>query len=415
MLGKQTQVEQLTTRPLWLVMILALIAMLSLSLSVSVLSILPALLTVWLLCSGQYYHKWQTLKQHPLFWLALSVYALVLIATLWGDAPSVDKINDLKKYAKLWYAVAFILIFDHKNMQRLGINCFLIGLCLMVSLSYLKYLGWLPWYNKPADSVIFNHIDGSFLVAIGAYFCAKRAFSSENKKYLHSLLFILLSFQLFFINGGRTGWLVYLVLMVLFIFQHCDKKERIALALLLAGSALLILYFTSATFQSKLVYGLQTLKTFHHDENTSLGWRIQFLHYSWHLFKETPWFGHGSGSFSYLYSQNGSQFISGWGTRLDNPHNSLVFFAVQYGLIGILLWIFFFASQWYFTYRLEEMRDYAQAVLLAMVAASFCDSMLRLAVCGSFYCLMIGLLFAKYNRTKPIKNQEVKFTPIENA
>ncbi|WP_244670064.1 O-antigen ligase family protein [Coxiella endosymbiont of Amblyomma nuttalli] len=97
--------------------------------------------------------------------------------------------------------------------------------------------------------------------------------------------------------------------------------------------------------------------------NTSLGIRIQSIKNAYFLFKETPWFGHGTGSFRTVYATLPQDQIKATGI-IPLSYNSYLNIGVELGILGIALLLLNFILQWQHSFLLPEENCYLMQVLL---------------------------------------------------
>lgn len=221
---------------------LAILNLFTIALSVSMTSILPSLIACSLLIQAEYRKYWQILKAHPLFWLSILLFTCVVIGGLWSPAPAAGIWRQCHKYSKVFYIPIMILaLHGRPQATRHGLNAFLLGLSIMLTMSYLKFFHLMPFWPKPADSIIFNHLDSSFLISIAAYCFAQRACQEQKHRYIYIALTLLCSYQMFFINHGRTGYITYLLLAALLAYQRIHNKKLLLMAITLLPLSVLSL------------------------------------------------------------------------------------------------------------------------------------------------------------------------------
>lgn len=75
------------------------------------------------------------------------------------------------------------------------------------------------------------------------------------------------------------------------------------------------------------------------DKDSSVGLRLKWSLDSLELFKEKPYLGHGTGSFTYEHKQLSTKINT---VPTTNPHNQYLLIMVEHGLLGLLLLLSFF-------------------------------------------------------------------------
>ena len=124
---------------------------------------------------------------------------------------------------------------------------------------------------------------------------------------------------------------------------------------------------------------------------SSMGQRYMFWRYSLKLIAEKPLFGHGTGSFKKEYQRVASSelFVT------KNPHNEFLMIGVQLGLLGLLIYIGFLASQFFCAKKLpdKEMR-LAHGLLFSLVVTSLFNIPFLDHTEGHWFASKISLYFA---------------------
>ena len=203
--------------------------------------------------------------------------------------------------------------------------------------------------------VFYNHIATGYMIALGVYLAGLQAFSVEVNRWqrVFFLFMVLLgTYHILFINAGRTGYLVYVILMTLLILQKLSLKKAI-IGIMLFCTMILLAYFLSSSMQrsSRIMFNdIRQLQQ--HQKNNSLGFRIQFHQYAQSLFKEHPILGIGTGGFSYRFSKD--EPVPTWGKKLNEPHGQYWLTLAEQGLIGIVLFLFFIGTLFATALNLKE-------------------------------------------------------------
>ncbi len=233
----------------------------------------------------------------PKLWCqgALLLFVVAVLANCWSPAPLHDKFLELSKYCKLLYLPILVFGFREKRVRMWAMNAFLAAMLVTCVVSVAKALGWTS-YHGTAQSVIFrNHIMTSYMMATAAYLSAFLCIQLRHPKHnwstvVYALLFIVYTLQLLFINTGRTGYVIYLLLMLLLALQiFSGRQALVATLILLAGFGLS--YQFSGVMQTKVQQTYEEIKFYQQSKNTSLGYRFQFHQYAYDLFKRHPWWG----------------------------------------------------------------------------------------------------------------------------
>jgi len=374
--------------------VFACIACLMLPVSISGTDIACILSFVTLLASGQFKKKIQFLSQQPLVWLSLSVYAVVIVGCLWGQVPWHYRGIVLHKYIKLLYIPFLLLIFRQEKWQKHSINAFILGISINVVASYAKAAGLLPHWHRAATEMFIFHIYASYITAFAIYLVGHRLLFTKTNRLLHASLLTLFIGYEFFINISRAGYLITLLLFAMLMFQKYDWKKALTIFVVSSAGFIFILHHFSHTFNNKIQQTSTSFNEYSHvTKDTSWGFRLQFAKFSAGLIKERPLLGHGTGSFKYLFDKIGHNTIPGWTGSLNTPHNDYLLFAVQFGLIGLAILLYFFYRAFMLTIKLDTQRkQIGQALVVSFMISCCCNAMLYTTVVGHFFILMACVL-----------------------
>ena len=327
------------------------------------------------------------------------------------------------------YCISFFLLplcLEQRWRER-AISAFLLAITLTVTLSYLLQYTSLHWGKINSPQFIFHsHIETSYFVAFSTYILVHRALYGQRYRWLFWLLAIVFTFHEFFINDGRTGWVVYFGLVILFFMQqaiaHLDNKTHKALyiemvfrSLLLGTITILLLaiiiYNLSPSFHNRVSLLIPDLLSKHSQQvNTSetqphqSDLRISFFKYSLGLIREHPIMGAGTASFETIYKK--SPGVPGW-RDLNNPHNEYLLMLVQGGLVGLCALLYFFYIQWCASFRLSDERQIAQALVFSGMISCFFNAFLYTSVTGHFYVVFLSLLFSRASPPTPVRKKAI--------
>jgi hypothetical protein len=204
----------------------------------------------------------------------------------------------------------------------------------------------------------------------------------------------LTAYFLFFINEGRTGYLVFIALFLLFLYQKSHWKGLLS-AVVLAPLLLIGLFFVSPNFQQRAEWIKQDIENYyqHRLKDNSVGLRMVFIGNSLRLVSYHPIVGTGVGSFQTEYAQH---FAPAPGfENMRHPQIDYLLIAVQLGMLGLLVFLALFYSEWRASFLLDKKnRDLAQGFILAFMVGTTCDSLLYLAIPGYFFIYFTSLFFA---------------------
>lgn len=361
--------------------------------STTMTDILFVLTVILNFAAGNIKVKLQFILQNKVALSLLIFFAMFIVGMSYTVVPIGDALKILGKYDKfLWGALLFPVFVEEKWRLR-AIYGFMVVILLMLFLSYMKAFGILHYDMGEGPIEVFrNHIQFNFLMAIGAYFLLLNIVrvKKANWRLLSLILFLLITYNVFFLSEGRSGYVVFGVIFVLFFVQHYRWR-----GLFLSIPALLILgslaFLYSSAFHERIDYMKNEVNTYNINPVTSVGTRIEALQNSIKLVKQHPIFGTGTGSFIYEYAHIKPTPHA----LVHNTFNEYLYVGVQFGLLGMLLLLAMFGVQlWYGILLPNDMKYISQAIILSIMAGSFANSWLLDTTEGHLYTFFIALTFA---------------------
>lgn len=344
-----------------------------------------------------------SLLKKPWCQAGLLLFAIAVLGCLFSPASLKEKGIVIEKYSKLLYLPLLVVGFREPRTRTLGLHAYLAAIVLVCVLSILKFYGFLNFLAINPERVFRNHIITGFMVAFAAYLAILLAYRQTilYKRLAYSLLALLFSYQVIFVNGGRSGYLIYLLMMGILLLQLCSWRQA------LIGMLGLIAIFGLAYLQSSMVqlrvnsltneFLLYQQAT---DKNTSLGFRLQFFNYAHELFNKHPLLGNGTASFTYHFRTE--KPIPAWGETLLEPHNQYWLVAAEFGLLGLGILLFFFATLMMQSAQLLEYRSIAFAILIPFLVGNLSDSLLFYSGPGYLFLFVIALCFGEQLQPKPM-------------
>jgi len=174
--------------------------------------------------------------------LSLAILGLIgysLISTLW-HGNTTTTLNYIAKYRHLLIIFVFYSSFDSKYMRHI-ISAFVLAMFVSEIFSYGIFFELIHYKNiLPSDpSPFMSHMTYSTVLAFAISVLIVQLFYEKNLRYKFFYIFFTISATInLFINGGRTGQVIYIILIIFILFSLVKNKLKA-----LAGTAT-ILFFT---------------------------------------------------------------------------------------------------------------------------------------------------------------------------
>ena len=334
---------------------------------------------------------------------AMGLIAFVIIASFWSEAPYSMRWMVVEKYIKVIYLPILAVGFIHPRVRNLCLNSYLFSIYIICIISILKSKGL--WFQGDPGEVFYNHIITGFMVAFGSYIAGLFVFQSKGKlQILYLVLFLLTSYQVLFINTGRTGYVVYFILVTLLILQQLSFKKA-GLALILFSGLMTIVYTQSPIMQAGAANLLHDIKSMQqNNENTSLGYRVQFHHYAKTLLATHPIIGIGTGGFKYSFSKD--QPVPSWGVELNEPHSQYWMTLAEQGIVGLVFLVLFLGSLFIASFQLTKTKPILLGILAAFTIGAFSDTILCYSPVGFLLIIMSAISLGELIEQRVTKKSE---------
>ena len=381
--------------------LLALIGF-SLPISTAMDNVLLALMLIAFALSGRFREKLQSLSRNPAVITLAGFFALLCLGTLYGNAPSADRLKYLAKYSELLLVVLMVPLFGDERVRRRALTAFAAAMILTLLLSLLLSADLLPaakWLRGTAENAtVFKlQITQNLLMAFAAYFFASVA-AAESVKWRRLAWYglALLAFvDVLFLVRGRTGQVALLVLTIYFFVRHLSWRGLV-IGVLATSLAVLAAWYLSSLFRDRLAlttaeYEWSKVEVAA-DETSSVGLRLEWYRNTLRLIAQRPVFGVGTGGFPHAYAA----FVTDpRALKPAHPHNQFLLTAAETGAIGLgaLLAVFVWLGK--STSRIADplRRELARGLLMMFVIGCLFNSLLIDHTEGLFFVWMTALAF----------------------
>jgi O-antigen ligase len=276
----------------------------------------------------------------PWFFAIILLISWTLISLTWTPEFSHDTWSNVKKVLRFLFIPLLLMGLQNQNQKDMAFNGFILGMVITSFLSVIKLFFAYDWHQDlDAGHVFYNHIITGFL-GVYAAFCSLYFYfekKSHSKWYLFA--FIIISIEVLVVNSGRASYVLYPLLILPYLWFKLDNKIRWLIPALGLLFITIILYFSN-TFQLRLTETLNDLQSLHQGPKaSSIGFRVQFYHFSYFLFQKHIFIGNGPGSYFYYFKLLNP--VPDW-PGPPNPHSQYWLILVEEGIIGMSLWTFAF-------------------------------------------------------------------------
>ncbi|MCG8565676.1 MAG: O-antigen ligase family protein, partial [Desulfobacterales bacterium] len=227
----------------------------------------------------------------------------------------------------------------------------------------------------------------------------------KSRKIMFWTVSLLAFFNVLYLVQGKTGQFISIILFLYFLSMVGSKKQIISIMVLfiiLGG----IMISASNSSSNRVIHAANEIKAWEYGQpakaNSSSGLRLEWYINTAKLIIENPIFGTGTGSFETAYNR----FITNTEmNRTDNPHNDFLMTAVQFGGVGLLVFLGFFGVQWVQAGRSDDMRQtfLCRGFVLTILCACMFASPIQDSAEGWFFAYMSVALFSSIKSSPLLK------------
>ncbi|MBQ0133016.1 MAG: O-antigen ligase family protein, partial [Comamonas sp.] len=360
---------------------------------------------------------WQRLRwQHqafrnPLVIAGLGLYGWMLVGWSYSNAPTSDVILHFSKYAKLALIPVFwLLLQDVRWRYRCAIG-FMLAMGFVLVSAYANIFFQLPWSETQNlgwgqdHTVIGDYITQNIMMAFFAVLMLEKAVQVKAAlaKVFFIVVFVLAALVITHMSYGRTGYVLLIISVGVYAINWAQGWKQwcaiAALACMIGGSLA-----SSETVQTRVAQAVHEAQTSDAMEITSIGGRINFWKYTLEMTLQKPLQGWGTGSYHTQWCEHVN--AAGWCEfGRWHPHNQYLFFWVEHGVVGLLLFLLLLASPILMT---RHMAASSQRLAWCFSAIFAVNSLVNASLWSSreshFFVLMVCLACAGFVLKPPAQS-----------
>lgn len=358
----------------------------------------------------------RTARYNPAARAALLLFAILIIALAWSEAPLKAGIGMLGKYADLLLVPMLMVALRDASTRRIALRVFLAVMAVTALLSWGVGLSILPagswmWSNVSANPAIFrSSITQNILMAYAVYLILLQLpdAKTQGRRWGLVALAVLMGGDVLIVKG-RTGYLVLLVLLAVFGWQQVRawlraRGRRMDWRIYLSAALVAVLlplatYYAVPRVHSRVEKAVAEFHAWNPAVHTdsSIGERMEFYRNTAALVARHPLLGYGTGAFEQAYAREAR---SRGMPPTQNPHEQYLLLMVQAGLPGLLLLLYLFYVQWRHARDLPTTRERyaARGLVFALAITGLFNSPLMDHTEGIFYAFMSAYWFTSLEK-----------------
>jgi len=354
--------------------------------------------------------KLAEIKKEPLFFYIGLLLLLLCITLLWTDTNHIK--FGLKYIERYWYLLPMLVIYTSidKKFISYSISAFLLGMFISELVSYGIFfeLIHIKGIDHLDPSPFMQHTLYSVFLVITAGILLDRILLSKVflEKAAYLLFFTTVTANLF-INAGRTGQFIYILMLFIVVIIHYRVTLKSILLISILSS-----FIPYIAFQFSPAFHQRTLLTYnslsHFSYSSSIGIRTGLDIIAKDIFIEHPILGVGVGD--YLSEKNKiiESKYPDWSRvqAMVHYHNSYAEFLVIAGIFGMLTFLMILISLAQVPIKDHELRMIKIIFILVFSVAALSDAMFHLNRPLSLFALLGGLILAqsRYEKKEAMPN-----------
>ena len=389
----------------WLVVAVAF----SVPLGSAASNILGGALLLTLIATGGYLAHWRRWRVHPFALATLILFAVIFMGASYSNAPSEEIRRALTKYSRLLYAPIAIAVLTDERWRRRALLAWMLAMLITLALSYLHIVWAFPFAklrqpHELDDHFVFKHhitqnvmMSVFFVAAFAEAWRCRLAGSQAARGWAWVAVAAAAAVNILYFVHGRAGYITLLVNLIVIAFLAFAAARDIRLRM--AAAALVVIALTAATASDMVRERLRTAFSeaeSSHEQGikTSIGQRMEYASKSIELVQARPVLGWGAGSYAMEYCRI-AKSLEWCKIGSYNPHNQFLFFAVQFGLLGLAALIAWLLTAGWVMRKLplgDKLVGYS--LLATLLVHCVLDSPLFIVTEGTWYPLMLGIFAA---------------------
>ncbi len=337
----------------WLVVLLAFF----LPISTSAVTVAAFLLIAGWFLEGEFKERLREIGTNPMCLAVFAYLGVMAIGLLWSAHINAGYAA-IEEQSKILMLPLFLTAIRHEHRWRY-LGAFIAGVTVIMCSTYLAWFGLLQYADvtplhltKKTTHVFYNP-----MLAFAIYLLLHQLCWGEVWGWRRWPLFALVGLMVFnmFITEGRTGQLVFFILMALLLIQCFPKnlKKAALLTVLLLPLVFATGYLGSPVFRERIDLAHREMDDYRNNPRTSVGLRLLYAKNCWRIITRHPWLGVGTGDFFSAYARMNWMFSRDM-PFTDNPHNQYFLTVVQLGLFGLASLLALFVVQMVQAWRLSD-------------------------------------------------------------
>jgi len=341
----------------------------------------------------------------------------MLISMTWSQAAELTQWQYFYAHTRfLWVAIIF---FQIRTRERglIVLKWLIFGQIFVLCVSWLLWLGVeVPFTRIPKEKgIAFTSTleqPVMLVLVLVAIWNFRKYFSKQWGIWFVRLVILAAAFNLVFVMSGRSGYIVFLLVVGHQIYKVLpDRLRWVALMSPFILSA--IFYVASPVFHKRISEITTNTGIYFKNENlshhvtTSEEERLDMWRTTALGIVKKPILGYGVGSMPELYKGE-YELIK---TPVSQPHQQYLFWWTEFGLVGLMIMLCFFFALFKDAGKLDlEAKSSLQSVLIVLFIMGMFNCPFFGVGMGEFFFLEIATLLAIKNETTPNEKNDTHYS-----
>jgi len=331
----------------------------SLALSTGAVNTIVILMIVLFLIENKYKERFITIKGNIFVYLIVGVFVMHLVGLVWSDNLSMAY-DTLRRMKKLLF-IPFLMMYVKKEHIFYYFQAFISGMMISEILTYLIWFDVIPPFMHATNIMpapLMKHFDYTVYTAMALFLLLYMLlFKKEEpffKKVIGGVFASTMLLNLFF-SGGRAGQVGFFILLFVLVVSYFKGRifRGIGIFLFFSSTVFYLSYQYLPLFKTRVNQGIHAINSFQPGvQDTSLGTRFGLNINYYTIFKENPIIGIGTGDYIDEYKKINA--VSKYITAVQNPHNMYMLMAVQFGILGLFIFLLPFGYQLYYGLKIKD-------------------------------------------------------------
>lgn len=371
----------------------------SIPISKAGVSFFEILIFITVLFQTNFNEKWNLLKQSkPMITLVLFVIFVSIVILLHDFSQ--ETLLYISKYKHFIVGLIIFLYLDKQYIKAIFTG-FILGMFISELFSYGIFFEFIQYKNVlPSDpSPFMDHMTYSTFLSFTAIYLLIQLLFSKNKLYkIFYLIFFLTSTGNLFINGGRTGQLIFLVSLII-LFSLFFKNSMTKAFGISVSMVIFILFFAfnfSTNFQDRFNHLENDFKgmIIEQDYTGSFGQRVSLWIIGLQQIQDSALFGIGIQDNVMIeqtnHNETSKKLISNLSDFSDH-HNIFITTTLNSGIVGFFLLFLLFYYQIILKFYSDEYKYLNILFVAGFVLFSLTHNTFHTTNPMVFFALFLGI------------------------